>query len=214
MGGWYATRRIILALGTEYAATRMSLMALMDCVHSDGANPPGRNFSLLTGALQCALRLCKSILRCSSKHLQLWRCIQDATRLTIRIVKCCSSGELCTGLPETSRAAETSAQVCWRLLEQLRLLLKLCGRLGAIFPQQWFRAAVVVGSISILFFFHFCSVRYMIQHSIVGGDEVKPGGSSAIWPARPEAEGVVRSCHTQVRVNTVWINNNNNSSRS
>jgi len=26
------------------------------------------------------LRLCKSILRCSWKHLQLWRCIQDATR--------------------------------------------------------------------------------------------------------------------------------------
>ena len=31
------------------------------------------------GALQSALRLCKSILRCSWKHLQLWRCIQDAT---------------------------------------------------------------------------------------------------------------------------------------
>jgi len=27
-----------------------------------------------------SLRLCKSILRCSWKHLQLWRCIQDATR--------------------------------------------------------------------------------------------------------------------------------------
>jgi len=26
------------------------------------------------------LRLCKSILRCSWKHLQLWRCIQDAMR--------------------------------------------------------------------------------------------------------------------------------------
>ena len=32
------------------------------------------------GALQCALRLCKRILRCSWKHLRLWRCIQDATR--------------------------------------------------------------------------------------------------------------------------------------
>jgi len=32
------------------------------------------------GALQSALRLCKSILRCSWKHLQVWRYIQDATR--------------------------------------------------------------------------------------------------------------------------------------
>ena len=32
------------------------------------------------GALQCVLRLYKSILRCFCKHLQLWRCIQDTTR--------------------------------------------------------------------------------------------------------------------------------------
>ena len=32
------------------------------------------------GALQSALRLCKSILMCSWKHLQWWRYIQDATR--------------------------------------------------------------------------------------------------------------------------------------
>jgi len=31
------------------------------------------------GAKQSALRLCKSILRCSWRQLQLWRCIQDAT---------------------------------------------------------------------------------------------------------------------------------------
>jgi len=50
------------------------------------------------GALQCALRLCKSIRRCSCKDLQLWRCIQDATRLTIRIVKCCSCKDLYSSL--------------------------------------------------------------------------------------------------------------------
>jgi len=32
------------------------------------------------GALQCVLTLCKRIVRCSKKQLQLWRCIQDATR--------------------------------------------------------------------------------------------------------------------------------------
>jgi len=36
------------------------------------------------------------------------------------------------------------------------------------------------------------------------------GGSSAISPARPEAEGI-RACHTLASVNMVWINNNNNS---
>jgi len=34
-----------------------------------------------TGALQSALRLCKSILRCSGKRLQLWMGIQNATRI-------------------------------------------------------------------------------------------------------------------------------------
>jgi len=35
------------------------------------------------GALQSALRLCKSILRCSWKHLQLWSCIQETTRFDL-----------------------------------------------------------------------------------------------------------------------------------
>jgi len=40
-------------------------------------------FQMLPGpprAFQSALRLCKSILRCSRKHVQLWMCIEDATR--------------------------------------------------------------------------------------------------------------------------------------
>jgi len=40
MGGQYSTRRVVLAPGAEYAATGMSLMALSDRVHSDGAIPP------------------------------------------------------------------------------------------------------------------------------------------------------------------------------
>ena len=32
------------------------------------------------GANQSALKLCKRILKCSWKHLQLWRCVQDAIR--------------------------------------------------------------------------------------------------------------------------------------
>ena len=35
------------------------------------------------GAKRSALRLCKSILRCSQEHLKLWRCIQDATRFDL-----------------------------------------------------------------------------------------------------------------------------------
>jgi hypothetical protein len=65
------------------------------------------------GGLQSALRLCKSILTCSWMHLESWRCIQDAMRLTIRIAKFWSYWDLCAGLRETSRAAETSAQALW-----------------------------------------------------------------------------------------------------
>jgi hypothetical protein len=39
------------------------------------------------GALERALRLWKSILTCTRKHLERWRYIQNATRLTISIVK-------------------------------------------------------------------------------------------------------------------------------
>jgi len=78
--------------------------------------PPGP-----PGSKQSALRLYKSILRCSWKHLQLWRCIHDAP---CRIVQVWSGWDLCTGLWETSRAAETSVQLSWRL--------------GAVFSQQWF----------------------------------------------------------------------------
>jgi len=38
---------VVLTPGVGYAATRMSLTALMDRVHFDGAIPPGCNFLLL-----------------------------------------------------------------------------------------------------------------------------------------------------------------------
>jgi len=44
MGGRYATRRVVLTAGVELAATAMSLTALTDHVHSDGAIPPGCNY--------------------------------------------------------------------------------------------------------------------------------------------------------------------------
>jgi len=137
------------------------------------------------GALQCALRLCKSILRCSLRHLQGWRCIQDATRLTIRIVKCWSCWDLCAGLQETSRAAETSAQVWGRLCEQLRPLRKFCGRLGAIFSQQWFRAAAAAaGSISVHCFFHFRCINHSTFIGQRGWRVVAGGAPPCCWPAR------------------------------
>jgi len=135
----------------------------------------------LSGALHCALRLCKSILRCSWMYLQLWRCIQDATRLTNRIVKVWSCWDLCAGLQETSRAAETSAQVYIRHREQLRPLRRLGGRLGGIFTQQQFRGAVAAaGFMCVLQFFHFCSVGTIFQISLRSGDEGSRSRSSDI----------------------------------
>jgi len=78
------------------------------------------------GAKQSALRLCKSILRCSWKHLQLWRCIQDAPS---RIVKFWSSWDLCADLRETSREAETAAPLCGILGERPRPLPSSAGDL-------------------------------------------------------------------------------------
>jgi len=71
------------------------------------------------GAKQSALRLCKSILGCSWKHLQLWRCTQDAPA---RIVKFWSSWDLCADLRETSREAETAVQLGGLLWERPRPL--------------------------------------------------------------------------------------------
>jgi len=82
------------------------------------------------GAKQSALRLCKSILRCSWKHLQLWRCIQDAPS---RIVKFWSSWDLCTDVQETSREAETATQLCGIL--QARLA-PLCSCAGDLMPYS------------------------------------------------------------------------------
>ena len=82
--------------------------------------------------LQCTLRLCKSIFRCSWKNLQLWRWIQNALS---RIVRFWSSCDLCADLVEISRAAETAAQDCPSLWEQLKPLRNLCGRLDDIFSQ-------------------------------------------------------------------------------
>jgi len=73
---------------------------------------------------QCALRLCKSMLRCSWKHLQLWRCIQDTAS---RIVKFWSSQDDWADLWETSREAETAAQLCGILQERPR---PRCGSVG------------------------------------------------------------------------------------
>jgi hypothetical protein len=47
MAGRCVTRRMVLPPGAEQAATGMSLMALTDRVHSNGANPPEWNFFLL-----------------------------------------------------------------------------------------------------------------------------------------------------------------------
>ena len=45
--GRYVTRRMVLTPGAEQSATKVSLTALMERVHSDGAIPPGRKCFLL-----------------------------------------------------------------------------------------------------------------------------------------------------------------------
>jgi len=76
------------------------------------------------GDKQSALRLRRSIVRCSWKHLQLWRCIGGAPS---RIVKFRSSWDLCTDLRETLREAETSAQLCGILRQWPRPLRSSVG---------------------------------------------------------------------------------------
>jgi len=87
------------------------------------------------GAKQSALRLCKSILRCSWKYLQLWRCIQDAPS---RIVKFRGSWDLCADLRKTSREAETAAQLCGILGERPRALRSSAGDLMPYYHRGGF----------------------------------------------------------------------------
>jgi len=63
-----------------------------------------------------------------------FRMLQD---LTERIVKFWNSSDLCPDLRETSREAETSAQLCWILQKQPKPLDSFCGILGALFSEQW-----------------------------------------------------------------------------
>ena len=75
------------------------------------------------GAKQSALRLCKSILRCSWKYLKLWRCLQDAMRFNLQNSQILEllrplrrsaedfegSWDCCAALQDTSRAAKMAA---------------------------------------------------------------------------------------------------------
>jgi len=88
------------------------------------------------GAKQSALRLCKSILRHSWKHRDWWRWIQDATGSDLQNSQILyqleplrrsvgdfeKSWDYCSVLRETSRIAETTAQLCGIHRQQLRLL--------------------------------------------------------------------------------------------
>jgi hypothetical protein len=90
------------------------------------------------GGLHCAVTHSKSIGWYSWKPLHSLRCIQDANRFPIQTVKDWNMWNISSGLHGTLGAVQTPAQVYWRHREQLRSLSKLCGRIGAIFSQQWF----------------------------------------------------------------------------
>jgi len=47
IGGWSATRHVVLRLGAKWSATGVSLMALTELIHSDGAIPSAWKYFLL-----------------------------------------------------------------------------------------------------------------------------------------------------------------------
>jgi len=85
------------------------------------------------GALQCALRLFKSILRCSWKHMQLWTWHSGCYKIWLigesNFKAAVTSAQVCGRLREQ---LQTSAQLCGRLVEQLQTSVQLCGRLSAV----------------------------------------------------------------------------------
>jgi len=152
------------------------------------------------GALQCALRLCKSILRCSWKHLQWWRCFVDATRLTVGIVKFLRRWDLSAELWETSEGAETTAQA---------LQETYCHIVTAVVQGE---GSSGVHMHSFLLQFLFCSIYLstcicQLGWMLTGGVELHHLTGSPC-----SRGGVFRSCHTPVLVNTVWINTNSSGS--
>jgi len=119
--------------------------------HQQNVNRSGSN-TQSSQTLQATAPVLPNTSRCSQTPQELSNVLWDSARafsgalestcsyggafrmprdLTYRIVKFWSSWDLCADLRESSRGAETAMQVCGRLWEH-------CGRLGAIFSQQWF----------------------------------------------------------------------------
>jgi len=113
-------------------------------LHQLNVNRSGSNMQP-SQTLRATSPVLPSTSRCSQTALELRNVLSDSARafscapestcsyggafsmlrdLTYRIVKFWSCWDLCADLRETSRAAETAAQHC--------------GRLGAVFSQQWF----------------------------------------------------------------------------
>ena len=95
--------------------------------HQQNVNQSGSH-TQTSQTLRSTAPVLLSTSRCSQAPLELSKVLWDSTRefsgAPSRIVKFWSCWDLCAGLRETSRAAETSVQ--------------LYGRLDAIFSQQWF----------------------------------------------------------------------------
>jgi len=127
-------------------------------MHQQNVNWSGSN-TQSSQTLQVTSPLLLSSSRCSQTPLELSEVLSDSVRglsgapertyryggafsmlrdLTHRMVQCWSCCDLCPYLQETLREAETAAQLCRKLREQPRLLRSFCGRLGAVFSQQWY----------------------------------------------------------------------------
>jgi len=119
-------------------------------------------FQLLTdppGPLQSALRLCKRIPRCYWKHLQVWMCIQDTTRVDYKdsqivewlrpphwsggdlvpsLQPCSSQNSICTNHVAYHIHLCYSHKICYLILWQaLFMSLYIYSSFGASFAALW-----------------------------------------------------------------------------
>jgi len=101
-------------------------LVYLHLMHHQNVNRSGSH-TQTSQTLRSTTSVCLSTSRCSQAPLELRKVLWDSTRefsgAPSKIVKFSSCWDICEGLQETSRASETSVQ--------------LCGRLDAVFLQRW-----------------------------------------------------------------------------
>ena len=113
------------------------------------------------GAKQSALRLCKSVLRGCWKHLQLWRCIQDAPS---RIVKFWSAWSRYTDQWEASREGETAARFGEIHRERPR---PLSISAGDLMLYSWSSGSFIITTYFVFLYSSLLQSQDLLHHNIV-----------------------------------------------